>query len=115
MDRDTIFTAEFRSFLKQEGVEAVRLPPRSPSLNAYAERFVRTVKESCLNRTIFFGESTLRNAMNEFLAHYHHERNHQGLDNRVIDPGEEVGVPDGAIACRERIGGLLRYYYRQAA
>lgn len=59
--------------------------------------------------------ASLRNAINEFLAHYHHERNHQGLGNRLIDPGEEVGVTEGSIACRERLGGLLRYYYREAA
>ena len=115
MDRDAIFTKEFRDFLKQEGIKAVRLPPRSPNLNAHAERFVRTIKEGCLNRMIFFGENSLRRAINEFLAHYHHERNHQGLGNRLIDPGEEVGVTEGSIACRERLGGMLRYYYRQAA
>lgn len=115
MDRDAIITAEFRNFLKQEGVQAARLPPRSPDLNAYAERFVRSIKESCLNRMIFFGESSLRNAINEFLTHYHHERNHQGFGNRLIDPGEEVGVTEGSIAGRQRLGGLLRYYYRQAA
>ncbi len=115
MDRDAIFTAEFRSFLKQEGVEAVRLPPRSPNLNAYAERFVRSIKESCLNRMIFFGEDSLRRAIKEFLEYYHNERNHQGLGNRLVDPGEEVGITEGASACRERLGGLLRYYYRRAA
>jgi hypothetical protein len=115
MDRDTIFTAEFRSFLKQEGIKAVRLPSRSPNLNAYAERFVRTVKESFLNRMIFFGERSLRNAINEFLKFYHHERNHQGLGNRLIDHREELGVTEGSVACRERLGGLLRYYYRKAA
>ncbi len=115
MDRDAIFTAEFRSFLKQEGVNAVRLPPRSPNLNAYAERFVRTIKESCLSHMIFFGEGSLRRAIREFLQHYHHERNHQGLGNRLIDPGEEVNVSEGEITCRARLGGLLRYYYRQAA
>lgn len=115
MDRDAIFTAEFRNFLKQEGVKAVWLPPRSPNLNAYAERFVRSIKESCLNRMIFFGESSLRTAINEFLTHYHHERNHQGLGNRLIEPGEEVGVTEGSIVCGERLGGLLRYYYREAA
>ncbi len=115
VDRDAIFTAEFRNFLKQEGVKAVRLPPRSPNLNAYAERFVRTIKESCLNRMIFFGENSLRNAINEFLTYYPDERNHQGLGNRLIDPGELVGVTEGSIACRQRLGGLLRYYYRNAA
>jgi len=64
---------------------------------------------------IFFGENSLRNATREFLAHYHGERNHQGLDNRIIEPGEEVGRRTGEIECRERLGGLLRYYHRRAA
>ncbi len=115
MDRDTIFTKEFRSYLKQEGVKAVRLPPRSPNLNAYAERFVRTIKESCLDHMIFFGEDALCRAINEFAAFYHHERNHQGLGNRLIDSQDEIGNTDGSVKCRERLGGLLRYYYRQAA
>ncbi len=76
---------------------------------------MRTIKESCLSRMIFFGENSLRNAINEFLTHYHRERTHQGLGNRLIDPGEEVGVTEGSISCRQRLGGLLRYYYRQAA
>ncbi|UCC32736.1 MAG: transposase [Phycisphaerales bacterium] len=115
MDRDAIFTAEFRSFMKNEGVKVVRLPARLPNLNAYAERFVRTIKESCLGRMIFFGEDSLRRAISEFVGFYHHERNHQGLGNRLIDPREEFGLTDGPVACRERLGGLLRYYYRQAA
>jgi len=64
---------------------------------------------------IFFGENMLRNAVRQFLEHYHLERNHQGLDNRIIDPGEEVGRTEGEIQCHERLGGLLRYYYRDAA
>ncbi len=115
MDRDAIFTAEFRSYLKQEGVKAVRLPPRSPNLNAYAERFVRTIKETCLDRMIFFGERALWKAIKEFVAFYHHERNHQGLGNRLIDPPEELGATDGLVTCRERLGGVLPYYYRDAA
>ncbi|MGD2111516.1 MAG: integrase core domain-containing protein [Phycisphaerae bacterium] len=115
LDRDSIFTAAYRDLLKHAGVKSVRLPPRSPNLNAYAERWVRTVRGSCLNRMIFFGEDSLRRAINEFLAYYHHERNHQGLGNRLIDPREKVGVTEGAIECRERLGGLLRYYYRPAA
>ena len=115
MDRDTIFTMEFRSFLKQEGVKPVRLPPRSPNLNAYAERYVRTIKESCLDRMIFFGEDSLRRAINEFVRYYHHERNHQGLGNRILDPQEQICISDGSVECRERLGGLLRYYHRQAA
>jgi hypothetical protein len=115
LGRDPLYTDAFRNLLKQAGVNVVRLPPRSPNLNAYAERFVRTIKETCLDRMIFFGEDSLRSAINEFLAYYHHERNHQGLGNRLIDPQVEVGATYGSVACRERLGGLLRYYYRQAA
>ena len=115
LDRDPLYTDEFRGLLKQAGVKVIRLPARSPNLNAYAERFVRTIKESCLNQMIFFGENSLRRAVNEFVEYYHHERNHQGLDNRLIQPLTEVGALDGHVACRERLGGVLRYYCRDAA
>ena len=83
--------------------------------NAHAERFVRTIKESCLERMIPFGEGSLRRALHEFVAHYHHERNHQGLGNRLIIE-EESGVgTSGPIQCRQRLGGMLDYYYREAA
>jgi len=64
---------------------------------------------------IFFGEKSLRNAISEYLAHHHAERNHQGLDNRLIEPGPEVGARIGPVECRERLGGILTYYYRTAA
>jgi hypothetical protein len=64
---------------------------------------------------IFFGEAMLRRAVRSYVSHYHGERNHQGLDNRLIEPGEEVGRNVGDVRCREHLGGLLRYYYRQAA
>ncbi|NIM19728.1 MAG: hypothetical protein GTO51_05715 [Candidatus Latescibacteria bacterium] len=64
---------------------------------------------------IFFGEKSLREAINTFLEHFHIERNHQGLENRLIEPGEEVNLRDGDVLCRERLGGMLRYYYREAA
>ena len=83
-DRDPLFTDEFRQMLSEIGVECLRLPPRSPNLNAYAERFVRTIKESCLERLILFGERSLRTAIAEFVEHYHRERNHQGLENRLM-------------------------------
>jgi transposase InsO family protein len=83
-DRDPLFTAEFVNVLGEAGIQSVKLPPRSPTLNAYAERFVRTIKESCLDRLILFGEGALRKAIREFMAHYHLERNHQGLSNRLI-------------------------------
>jgi putative transposase len=92
-DRDPLFTDEFLRTLKDTGVASVKLPARSPNLNAHAERFVRSVKESCLERLILFGESSLRTAVQNFVAHYHSERNHQGLDNRLIQPDAVQGMP----------------------
>ena len=97
------------------GVKSVTLPPRSPNLNAYAERFVRTIQESYLDRLILFGEGSLRKAIHEFVAHYHLERNHQGWGNRLIVPREPQVETSGAIRRRQRLGGMLNYYYRQAA
>ena len=114
-DRDAKFCDSFREMLRGEGVEPVRLPPKSPNLNSYIERFMRTIKDEALHIMIFFGENSLRRATNSFLEHYHGERNHQGLDNKIIAPIEEAGQNGGGIQCRERLGGLLRYYYREAA
>ena len=114
-DRDPLYTREFLSMLAEQGIESVKLPPRSPNLNAYAERFVRTIKESCLERMILFGEDALRNAVHEFVAHYHLERNHQGLGNRLIaDPTLTVQTI-GEVRRKQRLGGLLNYYHRDAA
>jgi putative transposase len=98
-DRDPLFTAEFLNMLAATGVKSVKLPPRSPNLNAHAERFVRTIKESCLDRMILFGDDSLRTAIQNFIAHY------------------EVGhlAKIGAIQRRERRSGMLNYYYRRAA
>ena len=115
MDRDEKFSAAFREILASSGVKSVRLPPRSPNLNAHLERFFLSLKSECLERMIFFGERSLRNAVGDFVAHYHQERNHQGLANHIIQPNEEVGRGDGEIHCRERLGGILKYYHRQAA
>ena len=115
IDRDSKYSAAFRSLLADAGVEPVRLPARSPDLNAYAERFVRSIKDECLNRMIFFGERSLRKATREFAAHYHRERNHQGLDNRLIEPDERAQSPYCALECVQRLGGLLRFYHRAAA
>ena len=76
---------------------------------------MRTIKEECLSRMILFGERSLRMAIAAYLAHYHQERNHQALDNRIIEPGNEIGQRNGQIKCRERLGGMLRYYHRDAA
>jgi len=113
-DRDTLFTAEFLDMLASAGVKSVKLPPRSPNLNAYAERFVRTIKESCLERMILFGERSLRKAVHEFMVHYHTERNHQGLGNRLVIPEQGQLGNTGAIRRRQRLGGMLNYYHRAA-
>ncbi len=115
MDRDGKFCPGFRNILKDEGAKPLRLPPRSPDLNAYIERFMRSLKSEALSRMIFFGEKSLRRAVVSYLRHYHAERNHQGLGNQIIKPGDEVGQVVGEIECRQRLGGLLRYYYREAA
>jgi transposase InsO family protein len=113
LDRDPLYTAQFRSILMSGGVEVVRLPPRSPNLNAYAERFVLSIKSECLNRMIPLGERHLRKAIDEYVEHYHLERTHQGLDNQLIDGVPETHV--GPVHRRERLGGILNSYYREAA
>jgi putative transposase len=113
-DRDPLFTAEFQSILAGVGVRSVKLPPQSPNLNAYAERFVRSIKESCLERLILFGENSLRTATRQFVAHYLSERHHRGLGNRLIVPEASEVDKKGTIQCRQRLGGMLNYYYRAA-
>jgi transposase InsO family protein len=97
------------------GIETVRLPPMSPNLNAYAERFVRTIKETCLDQMIFFSEDMLRNTIREFVVHYHLERNHQGLDNRLLIGATTISAVAGRVRKHQRVGGLLNYYYREVA
>ena len=112
--REAPHTAQFLSTLADAGTKSVKLPPRSPNLNCYAERFVRSIKESCLERMILFGEDALRIAVREFVAHYHRERNHRGIGNALIFP--ELSLADRAapVRCRSRIGGMLNYYDRAA-
>ncbi len=116
MDRDSKFTNQFRAFLRREGVEPVPYPPRSPNCSPYAERFVRSIKDECLDRIIPIGVGSLRRAINEYVKHYHTERNHQGLDNQLLSsPAINTRKPEGPINRRERLGGMLNYYYRLAA
>jgi len=114
-DRDTKFTEAFDQFLRNEGVEPLVLPPRFPNLNAHCERFVRSIKEEALNRMIFIGEGSLRYAIHHYMRHYHSERNHQGLENQLIAPELRIGSQIGEVRRQERLGGLLSYYYREAA
>jgi transposase len=115
LDRDTKFTANFQVILKSADLKLVLLPPRSPNCNAYIERFFRSLKNEALSRLILFGETALRHATHEFLAHYHREPAHQGLAHQILEAGAEAGQEVGVIVCRERLGGLLKYYHRQAA
>jgi transposase InsO family protein len=112
-DRDTKWTDGFHRIVQGAGVRIVRTPVRAPNGNAYAERFVRAIREECLDRLILFGERRLLRAVDEFVAHYHKERNHQGLGNALIMP--QVDASCGPrVRCRERLGGLLRYYHHAA-
>ena len=114
-DRDAKFCASFASLLKAGGVKALRLAPRSPNLNAFAERWVRSVKQECLSKLILFGEGSLKRALTEFTAHYHSERPHQGKGNTLLFPSQNQAQPEGShLVCKERLGGILKYYYRAA-
>jgi putative transposase len=114
-DRDGKFCPAFQQTIEAAGVTRIPLPARSPNLNAYAERWVRSVKDEALSRLILVGESCLRHALTEYVAHYHEERPHQGKGNVVLMPAAYGSQREGPIRCRERLGGLLKYYHRRAA
>src|SRR2546425_12202715 len=102
-DRDTKFTEAFDQFLRNEGIEPLVLPPRSPNLNAHCERFVRSIKEEALGRMIMLGERSLHYVIQQYLVHYHHERNHQGLGNQLITPASDLESHSGRVQRRERL------------
>jgi putative transposase len=115
-DRDGQYCPTFQQIIDAAGVTRVPLPPRSPNLNAYAERWVRSVKEACLSRLILFGEASLRHALTPYVEHFHHERHHQGKGNVLLFPVVSQGrACQGPLQCRERLGGLLQYDYGDAA
>jgi integrase-like protein len=113
-DRDSKFTESFRGTLQSAGAKPLRLPSQSPNLNAFAERWVRSVKDECLGALILFGEGSLRRALREFTEHYHSERPHQGKNNLLLFPTRDPPLADGPVRCIPRLGGLLRYYSRTA-
>ena len=115
MDRDTKYSAAFRAALTGERIEPIRLPLRSPNLNAYAERFARSVKTECTGRMVFFSRSSLERALTHYVAHYHEERNHQGLQNRLLKCSDGSIDLDGRVQRRERLGGMLNFCHREAA
>jgi putative transposase len=114
-DRDPLFTRQFRQTCRAAGIRCLRMPKRSPNLNAYAESFVRAIKYECLNKMILFGERHVRHVIEEYVDHYNNERPHQGIGNRRINKPQVPPPRDGPVACRERLGGLLRSYHREAA
>jgi transposase InsO family protein len=114
-DRDPLYTKKFRETLQAAGVRPLKLPKQSPDLNSVAESFVRNITRECLNRMIFFGERHVRYVVSSYVEHYLTERPHQGLDNRRIAEPAEPGPTEGPVLCSERLGGLLRSYYRRAA
>src|SRR5262245_49367136 len=104
----------FRAIIASGRVEPLVLPARSPHLNTYAERWVRSVKAECLSKVVLFRERSLRRALSDYVEHYHAERNHQGGNVLLFPWGTSIGR-DGPVQCRERLGGLLRYYHQEAA
>lgn len=112
-DRNRKWSHAVRRRLRDAGIRVVLIPARAPNANAYAERFVRSIKEECLDRIILIGERHFRHVITEFVEHDHRERNHQGLDNRLI-AGTPVTDRTGRVRCRRRLGGLLNFYERAA-
>jgi transposase len=116
-DRDTKYCQSFRDIVESGDVRTLPLPARSPNLNAFAERWVKSVKDECLSKLILFGEASLRRTLREYVVHYHVERNHQGKDNVLLFPAatKATNHGDGSVGCKDRLGGLLKYYHREAA
>ena len=116
-DRDSKYCASFCQLIEAEKVKVLALPPKSPNLNAHAERWVRSIKEECVGKLILFGERALKLALLQYEWHYHGERNHQGKDNLLLVPSPTLpsNRKKGKVRCRERLGGLLKYYEREAA
>ena len=115
MDRDPLFCRSFRDILKASGVKPVRLPSRGPKLNAYAERWIGSARRECFARVIPLGERHLRQIVQQFVTHYHQERPHQSLGNKLIEPMNNNAANSGRVVRRQRLGGVLNFYHREAA
>lgn len=115
IDRDTKYCEAFRHLMESVGIEPIRLPPRSPNMNAYMERFVKSIKHESTDQLLLFSERSLRRVISEYIEFYNGERFHQGMGNQLLAEPDARMNDDGEVTCRERLGGLLRYYYRQAA
>jgi len=114
-DRDPLYTSVLVDILTSAGIQPIRLPPRSPNLNAHAESFVGSIKEECLNRVVPLGDGHLRLLTREYIEHYHRERSHQGLDNRLLQDAAPRQRTATTVQRRDRLGGLLSFYHREAA
>jgi putative transposase len=116
-DRDTKYCQSFREIIESGDVKTLPLPARSPNLNAFSERWVKSVKDDCLSKLILFGETSSTRALDDYLVHYHAERNHQGKGNVLLFPTatQAKNHVDGSVRCKERLGGLLKYSHREAA
>jgi hypothetical protein len=113
-DRDGKFCPAFLRIIKDAGVKPLKLPARSPNLNPVAERWVKSVKVETLSRLVLFSEESLRSTLTQYVSHYHKERNHQSFDNYLLFPEPGTLQSEGEISCNERLGGLLKFYYRKA-
>jgi transposase InsO family protein len=114
-DRDPLYTARFRETLRAAGVRALKLPKRTPNLNAIAEAFVAGVRRDVLDKMILFGERSVRYAMQNYADYHNLERPHQGMGNKRLTEPPAPPPRDGPVLCRERLGGMLKSYYREAA
>lgn len=114
-DRDSKFGGMFNTIIKAQGVAIVLLPIQSPNLNAFCERFVQTLKHECLDRFMVLVEKHLNYLVVEFVEYYHAQRPHQGKGNVPLTESGLPTITEGKIYCEERLGGLIKHYYRQAA
>ena len=114
-DRDPLYTRVFSDILTSGRVQPIRLPPKSPNLNAYAERFIRSITQECRRRVVPLAEGHLRRLVHEYIEHYHRERNHQGLDNQLLHRPPLPVRSHSDVQRRTRLGGLLSFYHREAA
>jgi putative transposase len=113
LDRDSIFSSAFKSIVASADVEILLTAYQAPNMNAHAERFIRSIKSECIGQSIFLGQRSLEHAIKEFVEHYHDERSHQGIGNRLVSGAEPQRF--GRVTSRRRLGGMLNYYHRRAA
>ena len=120
INHDTKYARSFDAVFAAEGCAVMRVGPQAPNLNTFAERWVQTLRRECLDHFVVVGERHLRHLVTEFVAHYNLDRPHQGrgnvpLPDAALDEPQAILFPSDEVKCRQRLGGLLRHYYRAAA